>query len=68
MPKFGAKNALFGYFWAGISKNYCHISNQHLQVCLMAKFCNKMKISKVGIKNALFGYFWDRISKNYCHI
>ena len=25
MPKFGPKSALFGYFWARISKNYCHI-------------------------------------------
>ena len=25
MPKFENKNALFGYFWARISKNYFHI-------------------------------------------
>ena len=25
MPKFGTKSALFSYFWARISKNYCHI-------------------------------------------
>ena len=25
MPKFGTKNALFAYFLARISKNYCHI-------------------------------------------
>ena len=25
MPKFGSKNALFGYFWARILKRYCHI-------------------------------------------
>ena len=25
MPKFGAKIALFGYFWARILKRYCHI-------------------------------------------
>ena len=24
MPKFGTKNALYGYFWARILKNYCH--------------------------------------------
>ena len=24
MPKFGTKNALFRYFWAGILKQYCH--------------------------------------------
>ena len=25
MPKFGPKNALFGYFWDKIIKGYCHI-------------------------------------------
>ena len=25
MPKFVTKNALFGYFWDKISKNYCNI-------------------------------------------
>ena len=25
MPKFGPKNALFGYFWARNLKNYCHM-------------------------------------------
>ena len=25
MAKFGSKNALFGYFWARIFKNYSHI-------------------------------------------
>ena len=25
MDKFGTKNALFGYFWARIFKNYSHI-------------------------------------------
>ena len=33
IPKFGTKNALFGYFGAGISKNYCHISNQLPRIC-----------------------------------
>ena len=31
MPKFGTKNAWFGYFWTGIWKQYCHIWNQHPQ-------------------------------------
>ena len=68
MPKFGTKNALFGYCWDRILKNYCHIWNQHPQVCLTAKFCEKTKMPKFGTKNALFGYFWDRKLKNYCHI
>ena len=33
MPKFGTKSALFGYFWARILKNYCHIWDQHPQIC-----------------------------------
>ena len=78
MPKFWTKNALFGYFWPKMSylgifgldfwKYYCHIWNQHPQIYLIAKFCEKTNIPKFGTKNALFGYFWARIWKNYCHI
>ena len=72
--KFGAKiniwdqNALFGYFWARILKNDCHIWNQHPRICLIAKFCEKTKMSKFGTKSALFGYFWGSILENYCLI
>ena len=41
MPKFGTKNALYGYFWARILKNYCHNCYQHPQIYLIAKFCEK---------------------------
>ena len=34
--KFGTKNALFKSFWAGISRQYCHIRNQHPRICLAA--------------------------------
>ena len=68
MSKFGTKNALFGYFWARILKNYRHICNQHPQICLIARFCEKTKKSKLETKNSLFGYFWARILKNYYHI
>ena len=61
MPKFGTQNALFGYFWARISKSYFYISNQHPRVCLIAKFRDKNP--KFGTKNALFGYFRARILK-----
>ena len=65
--KFLTKNALFGYFWVGIWKKYCHIRNQHPRIYQIAKLRGK-KMPKFGIKNALFGYFWARILKNYCHI
>ena len=68
--KFGPKNALFGYFWPKMSylgtfrqlgwnfwKKYCHIWNQHPQICLIAKIFEKMKMPKFGTSNALFRYF-----------
>ena len=68
IPKFGTKNAWFGYFWAGLLENYCHIWNQELRICLIAKFCEEAKKPKLGAKNALFGYFWARNLGGYCHI
>ena len=68
MPKFGTKNALFAYFWAGIWKQYCHIWNQQPWICLIANFQKKTKMPKFGTKNALFGYFWAEIWKQYSHI
>ena len=32
-PEIWDQNTLFGYFWAIILKNYCHICNQHPQIC-----------------------------------
>ena len=66
--KNGTKIALFGYFWGRILKNYCHIWNQHTQICLIIKFREKTRMLKFGTKNTLFGYFLVRILKNYCHI
>ena len=58
-----------GIFGPEFYKNYCHIWNQHLRICQVAKFCEIMKMPKFGTKNALFGYFWARsFTKNYCHI
>ena len=78
IPKFGSKNALFGYFWAKILKNCYHIWNQHLRICLVAAFYKKTKIPKFGTKNAVFGYFWPKMfyldifqlefENNYCYI
>ena len=54
IPKFGTKNTLFGYLWAGYLRKYCHISKSkswNLSNC-------RITVNKFGIKNALFGYFW----------
>ena len=47
-----------------ILKDYCHIWNQHPQICQTAKFLEKMKMSKFGTKNALFGIFWLEFENN----
>ena len=65
MPKVGTKNALYGYFWAIVLKNYYHIWNQYPWICLIGKFCGKTEKPKFGTKNALFGYFWARNLNNY---
>ena len=54
MPKLGNKSALFGYFWAKLLKNYCHIWNQHPQICLFPKFREKKKQKKKQTK------FWTK--------
>ena len=59
---FFTKNALSGYLWATIFKDYCYIWNQHPQICLFAKF------RKFGTTNILFAYFWARILEDYCRI
>ena len=68
IPKFGTKNAWFGYFWARIWKQFCHIWNPHPQICLFAKFHKKTKMPNFGTKNAWFGYFGAGVWKQYCHI
>ena len=54
-PKFRTKTAWFGSFGAGTWKQFCHIWNQYLQICLIEKFHWKAKMPKFGTKNALFG-------------
>ena len=74
MPNFEIKNGLFEYLWpkmpdlgiAGLElfkKNYCHIWNQYLWICLIAKYGEIIRIPKFGTKNAFYGYFWARIVK-----
>ena len=67
-PKFRTKTAWFGSFGAGTWKQFCHIWNQYLQICLIEKFHWKAKMPKFGTKNALFGYFWAGVLENYIHI
>ena len=57
MPKFGTKSALFGYFWARILKNYCHIWNQHPRITVIAKFCKKTNCLNLRPKMPYFGIF-----------
>ena len=66
--KFRSKNALFGYFWAGIWKKPCHILNEHPRLCLIAKFREIVKMPKFGTRNAKFPYFGAVIWRSYCHI
>ena len=68
MPKCGTKNAVFGYFWARISKDYCHLLKSTTSNLSNCKFREKRKISKFETKNVLFEYFWGRILKNYYQI
>ena len=68
LPKFQTKIALFGYFRHRILKNYSHILNQHAQIYWIAKFCEKIKLTKLGNNNVLFGSFWDRILRKDSHI
>ena len=68
MLKFGIKNALFGYFWGRISKNYSLIWNRNPQICLIAKNYKETKMSKFGTKNHWFEYFLTGVWKQYCQI
>ena len=58
ISRFRTKNALLRYFLTISWKNYCHIWNEHLRICLISKFCKETKMPKFGTKNAIFCYFW----------
>ena len=78
MFKFGSKNVLFQYFppkivYFGIFgeefwRNYCQISNQHLQICLFVKFHKKTTMPKFETKKTWFMYFCAGIWEQYSHI
>ena len=60
----GSKIPYLGIFTGlEILKHYCHIWNQHPQICLIGKFCQKTKMHKFGTKNVFFGYFWVNFLK-----
>ena len=60
-------NHLYYKFWTKESLS-SHIWSQNPWICLIAKYCEIMKIPKFGTKNVLFGYFWATILENCCHI
>ena len=64
----GPEMSYLGIFGQEFTKSYFHIWIQHPQICVNAKFREKLKIPKFGIKNTLFQYFCARIFESYCHI
>ena len=64
MPKFGPKIALFGYFWDKIIKSYCHIWNQHPQICQNLSFsiCNFQSMKRPAELNSFFLKFFCYIT------
>ena len=68
MYKFRTQNALFRYFSARTLKNYCHIWNQHPQICIFANFAKKQKCLNLGPKMLYLGIFWVGSLNYYCHI
>ena len=51
MPDFGILGLEFEW------KQYCHIWNQHPQICLIAKFCEKKSKLNLRPKMPYMGYF-----------
>ena len=51
------------YFWAGIWKYYCHVSNHGPQICLVPKFGVKKKSLNFGPKVPCLGIFGMEFEK-----
>ena len=66
MRKSGPKKAVFGYFWARIFKNYCHIYYQHPQICLIATFFQKK--TQILVQKCLVSVSFCWNFKRYSHI
>ena len=65
IPKFRTKNVLFRYFWAEISKCYCHIWNHCPQICLIASFGAKIKILKFETQKCLICCVFLGLTEKY---
>ena len=59
----GPKKLYLGLL-VGKLKTNCHICNQRPPICLMAKFCAKIRILKIRFKNDLFLCFGQQFGKN----
>ena len=46
-----------GIFELKFQKNYCHICNQHYQICLIGNFLKKQKCLNLGPKMPYLGFF-----------
>ena len=53
-----------GIFGQDFQKNYCHIWNQHLQICVFAKFHEKTKCLNLGTKTPDLGIFGLEFENN----
>ena len=70
MSKFGANNALFGFFWPEILNNYCHIWNQYLRASQKwvfnsyIGFCQYIEFScTLNIDNVIITYIFEESFK-----
>ena len=67
MPKLVNKNALFGYFWARVLKNYGLIWISTLKIFQLQNVAKEQKCL-ICDQKCLIWFFWGIILKNYCHI
>ena len=61
---FRSKNALLGYFRAGIQKSDCHIWNQRPRFCVIVKFGTKQKSLNLGLKIPDLGIFRQKLDNH----
>ena len=53
-----------GIFWIEFLKNCCHISNQHIPISLILKFCDKQK-NKKRIQSRTKYFTWVFLGLNF---